>query len=96
MSTSIPDDNHAPTLDDNIAALHKKLQNVEDPEKFSAHTEALTQLYAIKTNMSPDRFSRDQLLAVGANLLGVILILNFERTANVTSKALGMVVKSRT
>lgn len=96
MSTSIPDDNHAPTLDDNIAALHKKLQAVDDPEMFDAHTEALTKLYAIKTNIRPDRFSKDQLLAVGANLLGVILILNFERTANVTSKALGMVVKSRT
>ena len=41
------------------------------------------------------KISPDTLLVVGGNLLGILLILNFEKADIVTSKALGFVLKGR-
>ncbi len=41
------------------------------------------------------KISPDTLLVVGGNLLGILLILNFEKMDIVMSKALGFVLKGR-
>lgn len=41
------------------------------------------------------KISPDTLLVVGGNLLGILLILNFEKAEIVTSKALNFVLKGR-
>ena len=40
-------------------------------------------------------FSPDTLLIVGANLLGILLILNYEKLDIVSSKAVGFILKAR-
>jgi hypothetical protein len=40
--------------------------------------------------------STDMLLGIGANLLGLLLILNFERTGTITSKAISFLWKGKT
>lgn len=41
------------------------------------------------------QISSDTLLIVLGNLLGIVLILNYEGLGNVTSKALGFVIRGR-
>jgi hypothetical protein len=48
-----------------------------------------------KFSKSNWKFTPDTLLVVGGNLLGIVLILNFERLDIVRSKALGFVLKGR-
>ena len=40
-------------------------------------------------------FSPDTLLIVGANLIGILLILNYEKLDIVSSKAVGFILKAR-
>lgn len=39
--------------------------------------------------------SSEALLTVGANILGILLVLNFEKTGVITSKAFGMLWKGK-
>ena len=95
MSMKNPDEQI--TLDDNMNRLLTKLEETDpaDPE-YNTLVEHLTALSDIKAKSPRDRFTRDQMLAVGANLLGVVLILNFEHAHTLSSKAMTMLFKSRT
>lgn len=55
-------------------------------DKYRTYTEMLKPSWEIKP---------DTLLVVGGNLLGILLILNFERLDIVRSKAMGFVLKGR-
>lgn len=55
-------------------------------KKYQTYTEML------KTSW---KFTPDTLLVVGGNLLGIALILNFEKLDIVRSKALGFVLKGK-
>lgn len=63
--------------------------------EFIAMNEQLEKLYRMKASEKPDKVSKDAMLAVGGNLAGILLILNYERVHVVTSKALGFVIKSK-
>lgn len=65
----------------------------EDQDKF----ESLKKKYDIISNMltADWKISPDTLLIVGANLLGILLILNHERLDIISTKALGFVIKGR-
>ncbi len=65
----------------------------EDQDKF----ESLKKKYDVISNMltSDWKISPDTLLIVGANLLGILLILNYERLDIISTKALGFVIKGR-
>ena len=65
----------------------------EDQDKF----ESLKKRYDVITNMltADWKISPDTLLIVGANLLGILLILNHERLDIISTKALGFVIKGR-
>lgn len=71
------------------------LQTAPTDDEFPKMVEQLDKLYKIKSNAGPDRVSKDALLAVVGNIVGIAAILNFERVGVVTSKALGFVIKSR-
>ena len=64
-------------------------------EEYSAMADQVAKLYKLKETDSPDRVSKDALIAAGASILGILLILNFERLGVVTSKAVGFVTKPR-
>jgi len=65
----------------------------EDQGKF----ESLKKKYDVISNMltADWKISPDTLLIVGANLLGILLILNHERLDIISTKALGFVIKGR-
>jgi len=49
----------------------------------------------LEDNQTKVVFSPDTLLIVGANLLGILLILNYEKLDIVSSKAVGFILKAR-
>ena len=65
----------------------------EDQDKF----ESLKKKYDVISNMltADWKISPDTLLIVGANLLGILLILNYERLDIISTKALGFVIRGR-
>lgn len=81
-------------LEENIERVLQDLKS-EGPEteRFAQIQAQLTALYAIKNENRSRRVSPDTLATIGANLLGIGIIVGHERTAIVTSKALGFVRK---
>lgn len=73
-------ENHAVDSDE-YAKTMKQIIKLEDVQSKKIRKERL--------------FSPDTLLLVGANLAGILLILNYEKADIVTSKALGFVSKSK-
>lgn len=78
------------TIIDRIAALHKLKSNESDTTIASITAE---QKLASETRIKPP--SMDAMLAVGANLLGIVWLTRYEREHVITSKALGFVLKPR-
>lgn len=66
-----------------------------DSDKFREMNDELERLYAMKKSNKTSRVSPDTLVAVAGNLLGIGLILQYERVHIVTTKALGFVMKSK-
>lgn len=80
-------------LDDLIDTVTRELAGHEaNTEEYTKTVEQLAKLYAIQ-NDKKDRISKDTLLMVLANLLGIIVIVNQEHTHVVVSKALPFVGK---
>lgn len=82
-------------LDEAIDDLFRELQGVNgDDEEYDKMTTQLVKLIKLKKETEPSwRVSPDTLALIGANLLGILLILNFERAGVVASKALSFVGK---
>lgn len=70
---------------------------MSDPHIDVDNWNDLNDKYRVYTEMlKPSwKFTPDTLLVVGGNLIGILLILNFERLDIVRSKALGFVLKGR-
>jgi hypothetical protein len=71
--------------------------NPEDKEhaKTVKQIAALLEIKAASEKKPRITFSQDAMLTAGASLLGILLILNYERANVVASKALGFVSKSK-
>lgn len=75
--------------------LFSKLEDHEpDSPEYSDTLEKLERLHKLRTPQK-DAVSKDALIAVAGNLLGIGMILSYERVHIVTSKALSLIVKSR-
>jgi hypothetical protein len=66
-------------------------------EEYSNAVDQLSKMIKLQEEIQTpsDKISLDVLITAGANLLGILLILNHERMHVVTSKALGFVTKLR-
>ena len=83
-------------LDKAIDKVHLKMETLEpDSDEYGKANENLSKLYEAKAIQAKDGFSKDTLLVVTGNLLGLLLVLNYERLGIITSKALGMLIRSR-
>lgn len=73
------------------------LMSREDPEteKYAQWADQVTKLYKLKEIDSKQRVSKDALAAIAGNLLGIGMILSYERVHIVTSKAVGFVLKAK-
>lgn len=82
-------------LDEAIANVFSELQSVNaDSEEYDAMSDQLLKLMKLKKEIEPSwHVSPDVLIAAGANILGILLILNYEKLGIVTSKALSFVAK---
>ena len=61
--------------------------------EYSELMQSLERLYKLKAKESPDRVSRDTMLIVGGNLMGILVIVAYERFHPMTSKALTFIKK---
>lgn len=86
-----------PGLDEAIELAIAELK-LHDPntKEYAETVTQIERLNALKTSgQKSDSFSKDGILAVAGNLLGIGLILSYEHIHPITSKALGFVTKSR-
>jgi len=84
-------------LDRLIESVYSDLAGfTSDSEEFDKMSDQLKKLLELRTKIAPQtRVSPDVLATVGANLLGIIVILGYEHAHVVTSKALQFVMKLR-
>lgn len=66
-----------------------------DAKEFDAMTTQLQKLHALKVAEKPCAVDPNTLAMIGGNLLGIVLILEFERMNVITSKAMSFVSKLR-
>lgn len=59
-------------------------------QEYAAIAEQMTKLYELRNTR---KISNDTLAAIAANIAGIIVLMNHERTHVIASKALGLVRK---
>jgi hypothetical protein len=84
-------------LDDLIQSVYSDLAGfTSDEEGFDKASDQLKKLLELRAKIAPQtRVSPDVLATVGANLLGILMVLGYEHAHVVTSKALQFVTKLR-
>ena len=75
----------------------KVFLKMSEPDIEQNEWDDLNEKYRVYSEMvKPSwKFTPDTLLVVGGNLLGILLILNFEKMDIVRTKAIGFVLKGR-
>jgi hypothetical protein len=83
-------------LEKAIDMVIKNMANYSpDSEEYAAMAENLERLYKAKANECNRRVSPDTVAIIVGNLLGILLILGYEKANVITTKALGFVIKGR-
>ena len=86
-----------PTVDDLIDGVCTQIDDNGDyhSDETTKMVDNLDKLADVKVKLTNPRLSPDAIVAVGANLAGILLILKFEKLDILTSKAISFVTKSR-
>jgi len=85
-----------PRLQTVIDALLTRMSEEDyDLEEYAKMLDQLTKLYKLKETESRERVSKDTLVLVTANLIGIVLILGYEKANVITTKALSFVTRLR-
>lgn len=83
-------------LDLEIEALLLEMKNhSRSSSEYKVMVESLTELYKAKEVTLGRQISPDTIAIIAANLLGIGMIIGFEKANVVTSKALGFIMKGR-
>lgn len=72
-----------------------RTKGISHEDWTALHTQYQAYTTMLEQNKPGWKVSPDTALVVAANLVGIVLILTFERTDIVTSKALGFILKGR-
>lgn len=81
-------------LDNVIASLLDELIDPSTTEdRYNEGLKQLERLYALKKIQDRPRMDPNTLLLVGANLIGIVTIVGYERSNVITSKAMNFVPK---
>lgn len=72
--------------------LKRQLKDAETPEEVA---EVVALLFKREEFGNKRRVSADTIAAMACNILGIVLILEYERTHVIASKALGFVIRGR-
>lgn len=82
-------------LDEAIISIHNEMKVLtSDDADYAKMTTQLERLHHLKTP-SPEAVSLNTLLLIGGNLAGILMIIGFEKSHVMTSKALGFLGKLR-
>ena len=82
-------------VDEAIDELFEYLAGADhESDEYGKIVENISRLQKLKEG-SKKTVSPDALVAVGGNLLGLVLVMNYERLNIITSKAFGMIWKVR-
>lgn len=77
-----------------ITNVHAHLTDYPpESEEYAAMADQLVKLYAQKEKVNSNRLSKDQLVAVSGNLLGILVIVVYEKHNVFTSQAKSFVGK---
>jgi hypothetical protein len=81
-------------LEKAIDRAHKELVGKQiTSDEYATILNRLSTLHEMQVAEKPARVSNDTLVIVGANLLGILLIIKHENVNVITSKAMNMVPK---
>jgi hypothetical protein len=84
------------TLEKEIDAVLDILKNTApDSTEYAAIAKNLEMLCKAKSHEHCRGISPDTIAAIAGNLLGIVLILGYEKANVITSKALGFVIRGR-
>lgn len=85
-----------PLLERAILRLHDDMhQEKVDSDAYAQMADQLTKLYALKDHTVAKRVSPDVLATIGANIVGILLIVGHERANVLTSKAMSFIKQAR-
>lgn len=79
-------------IEKHIAQMRLTMPNTKE---YAEMAETLETLIRAKSLETPRSVSPDTALTVGANLLGMGMIMNFERLNVITTKAFGLLLKAK-
>jgi hypothetical protein len=74
-----------------LVHLHVTAVDTEEYPKVLSHLERLYDLKGEK----PEHVKKDTMAIIGGNLLGILMILKYERVDVITSKALSFVIRAQ-
>lgn len=78
-----------------VNALRVLKAHTVNTEDYSKTLETIIKLRGLSKEEKSTGVSKDTLVLVGANLLGILMIIKHENVNVITSKALNMVMKPR-
>lgn len=83
-------------LEIEIAVKFDELRNAtKDDEEYEKTLARLERLYKIKELEKSNRVSADTWALIGANLLGIVIVITHEYTNPITTKALNFAIKPK-
>ena len=83
-------------LEREIELVIKSMSNYPpNSAEYTAIAANLEMLYKSKANERTRRITPDTIAIIAGNLLGIALILGYEKTNIVTSKAMGFIIRGR-
>lgn len=85
-----------PGLEDEIARLISELEGLEPTStEYKTILKHITKLDPLNRKAKPTGLSKDAMLGAAANIVGILLVLNYEQFAAVVSKAFSMIQKAK-
>lgn len=83
-------------IDEEITRAEKQLALlIPGTDGYKVVMDDMQTLISIKSTKRSGRVSNDTIAIITANLVGIVLILNYEKLDVVSSKAMSLVMKSR-
>ena len=96
MSSIDPISEDYQNMANTLETLYKaKVNDVSNLEAYSDMIANLEKLYKAKENEKNRKISPDTMALIAGNLLGIALILGYEKANVITTKALGFVMKGK-
>lgn len=88
--------NSLQAMDEEIERLTRQLADLQPlSDDYSKILKLISELTEARSKKNERAVSTDVLLTIGANIVGMLLVLNYERLNVISTKALTMVWKSK-